>query len=406
MQYNQYILPNGLKIIHESSPTNVVYCGFIINAGTRDEDKSDYGLAHFCEHNTFKGTNCRKAWQIRNALESVGGDLNAYTNKQETVYYATVQKKDFRRAVDILSDLVFHSIYPQQELEKEREVVIDEIDCYNDSPAELIYDEFEEMIFKGHGLGRNILGNATRLREYTSNDLKRFTNRYYTTSNSTFFVYGQVDFNYTIRLLERMTEDATIGEQNKITESLPPYIPEEKILNKDTHQAHVLIGARGFGSIDSRKTALFLLNNILGGPGMNSLLNVSLREKHGLVYTTESSSFSYTDTGMWSVYYGCDENDIDKCRRLVLHELHKLCEEPLSFVRLNKAKKQLIGQILIASDNFESYALAMGKTFAHIGKHRDVNEICEKICSLSAQDLQDVAQSVFAPSNLTTLIYT
>lgn len=418
-EFHQHILPNGLKIIHEPSPTNVVYCGYIVNAGTRNEDTDDRGMAHFCEHMTFKGTAHRRSWQIRNCLERVGGDLNAFTNKEITVYYATVRREDFPRAANLLSDIVFHSIYPQAEIDKEVEVIIDEIDSYNDSPAELIYDEFEEMLFRGHPLGRNILGNAGTLRRYHTADALRFTQRYYVPQNCTFFVLGQVDFHKVVRLLEHdtpTTPSPALAETAQNADNpghnlqinlnaLPPYQKDLRVCDRDTHQAHVLIGNRGCSISSPDRTALFLLNNILGGPGMNSLLNVSLREKRGLVYTVESTSFSYKDTGVWSVYFGCDESKADHCRRLVARELQRLCNQPLSNRLLSMAKKQLIGQILIAGDNFESYALAMGKVFALQGTHRDVEAICTAIRALTADDLLRVARNVMNPDNLTTLIY-
>ena len=404
-EYNQHILSNGLRIIHEPLRSNVVYCGYIVAAGTRDEDEGDSGMAHFCEHMSFKGTERRRAWHIRNRLERVGGDLNAFTNKEMTVYYATVQREDYARAVDLLSDIVFHSVYPQEEIDKEVEVIIDEIDSYNDSPAELIYDDFEEMLFTGHGLGRNILGKADRLREYKTADALRFTHKYYVPNNVTFFVLGQVDFARTVRLLERHTALLTAREVSKDKQTLPPYRADTLNSERDTHQAHVLLGNRGYSMVHEDRTALFLLNNILGGPGMNSLLNVSLREKRGLVYNVESNTFNYQDTGVWSVYFGCEESKVKQCQRLVVHELEGLCNNPLSERTLNMAKKQLVGQILIAGNNFESYALALGKTFALTGKHRDVEQICEHIMAISAHDIMRVAQDVFNPAKLTTLIY-
>lgn len=404
-EYNQHILKNGLRIIHEPLTGNVVYCGYIVAAGTRDEQEADSGMAHFCEHMSFKGTERRRSWHIRNRLERVGGDLNAFTNKEMTVYYATVQKEDFARATDLLSDIVFHSVYPQEEIDKEVEVIVDEIDSYNDSPAELIFDDFEEMLFKGHGLGRNILGKAERLRQYRTADARRFTQRYYIPNNATFFVLGQVDFGRVVRLVERHTEQLEAMPFVKELQSLPPYRANSSCCERDTHQAHVLLGNRGYSMVHEDRTALFLLNNILGGPGMNSLLNVSLREKRGLVYNVESNTFNYQDTGVWSVYFGCEESKVKQCQRLVVHELEGLCNNPLSERTLNMAKKQLVGQILIAGNNFESYALALGKTFALTGKHRDVEQICEHIMAISAHDIMRVAQDVFNPAKLTTLIY-
>ena len=404
-EYHHITLSNGIRIIHEPCPTDVVYCGLIVNAGTRDELPEDSGMAHFCEHTTFKGTTRRRACHVRNCLERVGGDLNAYTNKEETVFYAMVQREDFKRAMDLLTDIVFHSIYPQHELEKEVEVIIDEIDCYRDSPAELIYDEFEEMLFRGHGLGRNILGKAERLRQYGTEDALRFTRRYYCPSNVTVFVYGNVSFDVVVRTVDRLTQNLPEGDAHQEIQPLPMYVPEVREQYRDTHQAHVLIGNRGYSASHPKRTALFLLNNILGGPGMNSLLNVSLREKNGLVDMVESSAFSYTDSGVWSVYFGCEEGHVDRCRKLVLKLLNQLKEKRFSPMQLQAAQKQLIGQILIAGDNFESYALALGKTYAHQGKHRDVNQIISNIREVTADDLRDVAQDLFDEASLTTLIY-
>ena len=403
--YNEYTLSNGLRIIHEESPTDTVYCGLFVNAGTRHEEEADVGLAHFCEHTSFKGTERRRVWHIRNGLELVGGDLNAYTNKEATVFHASVGRADFARAADLLFDIVFHSIYPQAELERETEVIIDEIDSYNDSPAELIFDEFEEMIFRGHALGRSILGTAERLRTYRTEDALRFVRRNYCPSNVTFFVYGRVDFRRVVALAEKYTGQLSAGNPCRQHLPLPAYQPEERRARHNTHQAHVMLGQRGYSSEDPRRTALFLLNNILGGPGMNSMLNVQLREKSGLVYTAESTAFCYTDTGVWSVYFGCDEQDVGRCRDLVLRQLRRLREHPLSRVQVKRAQKQLIGQIRIAGDSLESYALAMGKTYAQTGRHRDVDSICQDLQRLTPDDLQAVAQDLFQEDQLTTLVY-
>ena len=404
-EFHQTTLANGLRIIQEPCPTGVVYCGLIVGAGTRDEDEADSGLAHFCEHTTFKGTVRRRACHIRNGLERVGGDLNAYTNKEETAYYATVQQEDFARAVDLLCDIVFHSTYPQHELDKEKEVIIDEIDSYRDSPAELIYDEFESMLFRGHALGRDILGQADRLRQYTTDDARRFTGKYYVTGNVTFYVLGNVPFSRVVKLVEKATADVPAASACHAPQPLPDYVPEVRTAHHDTHHAHVMMGNRCYGRMDPRRQALFLLSNLLGGPGMNSLLNVSLREKHGLVYTVDCSSFHYSDSGVWSVYFGCDEDDVERCRSLVLRQLDQLREEPLSTARLNAAKKQTVGQLLLNCDHFGSYAIAMGKAFARYGEHRDVDDTIRKIRALTAEDLMEVARDIFREDRLTTLIY-
>lgn len=299
MKYNTYTLDNGLRIIHLPSDSKVVYCGYQINAGTRDEEPGEEGLAHFCEHVTFKGTERRKAWHILNCLESVGGDLNAYTNKEGTVYYAAILKEHIARAVDLLSDIVFHSTYPQQEIDKEVEVICDEIESYNDSPAELIYDEFENILFKGNSLGHNILGTAEQVRQFTTEDALRFTRKLYRPDNAVFFAYGDIDFKKLVTLLKRSVGSEELRVKNeefnsreeermKGEESNSPK-GQTIVMEKHTHQAHVMIGTQAYDVHDDRRMPLYLLNNILGGPGMNAKLNLALREHNGLVYTVEST---------------------------------------------------------------------------------------------------------------------
>ena len=410
MKYNTYTLDNGLRIIHLPSDSKVVYCGYQINAGTRNEEPGEEGLAHFCEHVTFKGTERRKAWHILNCLESVGGDLNAYTNKEGTVYYSAILKEHIARAVDLLTDIVFHSVYPQAEIDKEVEVICDEIESYNDSPAELIYDEFENIIFKDSPLGHNILGTAEQVRRFTTEDALRFTQKLYRPDNAIFFAYGDIDFKKLVKLIGRALADdesgklaeeklpqisqitqisgdensiakeksvksvSSVGPKNyqsveKLAEEKLPQIsqitqisgdensiakeksvssvesvgpknyssvgPEKYpsvgneiagqtiVMQKNTHQAHVMIGTRAYDVNDDRRMPLYLLNNMLGGPGMNAKLNLALREHNGLVYTVESTMVAYGDTGVWSIYFGCDEHDVKRCLRLVRKELDK-----------------------------------------------------------------------------------
>jgi len=405
LPYQTHTLSNGLRIIQESCPTNNVYCGILINAGTSHENPEDSGLAHFCEHVTFKGTERRKAWQIRNFLERVGGDLNAYTNKEETAYYAAVQLSDYPRAVELLVDMVFHSTYPDAELRREREVIIDEIDSYRDSPAELIYDEFEAMLFRNHPLGRDILGDAERLRTYSTTDALRFTKKYYRPSNATFFILGNVPFEKTVHLLEKATTGLTTETAEPPSQPLPTYTAEERICKHDTHQAHVLIGNRCYSRSHPLRPALLLLTNIIGGPGMNAMLSVSLREKRGLVYTVESSIFHYVGTGVWSIYFGCDEKNVDICRRLISRTLEKISSQPLSMSRLQAAKKQIIGQLMLNQDNFCSRAIALGKVYARSGQYRDINAIIAQLLKVTPDDILLAARDTFNPDNLTTLIY-
>ena len=447
MKYNTYTLDNGLRIIHLPSDSKVVYCGYQINAGTRDEEPGEEGLAHFCEHVTFKGTERRKAWHILNCLESVGGDLNAYTNKEGTVYYSAILKEHIARAVDLLSDIVFHSVYPQAEIDKEVEVICDEIESYNDSPAELIYDEFENILFKDSSLGHNILGTAEQVRSFTTEDALRFTRKLYRPNNAIFFAYGDIDFKKLVKLVGRaladddsgklaeedchadFADDADFsggtgfaGDKNSITTEKSvssvksvgpknyPSVGEEIagqtiVMQKNTHQAHVMIGTRAYDVNDDRRMPLYLLNNILGGPGMNAKLNLALREHNGLVYTVESTMVAYGDTGTWSIYFGCDEHDIKRCLRLVRKELDRMMEKPLSDSQLKAAKKQIKGQIGVACDNRENFALDFGKSFLHYGWEKNVDCLYEQVEAITSQQIQDVARELFDKDRLITLIF-
>ena len=421
MKYNTYTLDNGLRIIHLPSDSKVVYCGYQINAGTRNEDPGEEGLAHFCEHVTFKGTERRKAWHILNCLESVGGDLNAYTNKEGTVYYSAILKEHIARAVDLLTDIVFHSVYPQAEIDKEVEVICDEIESYNDSPAELIYDEFENIIFKGSPLGHNILGTAEQVRSFKTEDALRFTRKLYRPDNAIFFAYGDIDFKKLVRLLKKsfLSEERRVKSekfnspeaqtqfniQHSTFNTQHSFEGQTIVMQKNTHQAHVMIGTRAYDVNDSRRMPLYLLNNMLGGPGMNAKLNLALREHNGLVYTVESTMVAYGDTGIWSIYFGCDEHDVKRCLRLVRKELDKFMQKPLSEAQLKAAKKQIKGQIGVACDNRENFALDFGKSFLHYGWEKNVDRLYEQVDEITAEQIQAVAQELFDKDRLTTLIF-
>lgn len=447
MKYNTYTLDNGLRIIHLPSDSKVVYCGYQINAGTRNEEPGEEGLAHFCEHVTFKGTERRKAWHILNCLESVGGDLNAYTNKEGTVYYSAILKEHIARAVDLLSDIVFHSVYPQAEIDKEVEVICDEIESYNDSPAELIYDEFENILFKGSPLGHNILGTAEQVRSFKTEDALCFTRKLYRPDNAIFFAYGDIDFKKLVKLIQKALGECPKGRElacsadcksaetpteERIAEEMPTgETPTEEmeagdanhkvqsskfnvqskvagqtiVMQKNTHQAHVMIGTRAYDVNDDRRMPLYLLNNMLGGPGMNAKLNLALREHNGLVYTVESTMVAYGDTGTWSIYFGCDEHDVKRCLRLVRKELDKFMQKPLSDAQLKAAKKQIKGQIGVACDNRENFALDFGKSFLHYGWEKNVDRLYEQVDEITAAQIQAVAQELFDKDRLTTLIF-
>ena len=401
----QCVLSNGLRVIYSPVDSDVMYCGFAVKAGTRHELDSESGMAHFVEHVIFKGTTHRKAWHILNRMESVGGDLNAYTNKEEMVVYSSFLQRDMPRAIELLSDIVFHSVFPQREIDKETEVIIDEIQSYEDSPADLIFDDFEAMVFRGHPLGRNILGSPERLKEYRTDDALAFTRRLYYPSNMVFFVQGRARMVQVVKLLERYLEGVPQGEA-VVDCSVPPlYKPEHLVFHKDTHQAHVMLGSRGYNAYDDKRTALYLLNNILGGPGMNSRLNVALRERRGLVYNVESNLTSYTDTGAFCIYFGCDLEDVDTCMKVVRKELKRLRDVKMSSLQLHAAVKQLVGQIYVASDNFENNALSMAKSYLHYNKYESIGEVCRRIEQLTPECMLEVSNEMFADDYLSTLIY-
>ena len=410
-RYQTAVLENGLRIIALSTTSPVVYCGYQLNVGTANELPDEEGIAHFCEHVTFKGTTRRTAIDVIQCLEQVGGDLNAFTTKTDTVYYSAILKDHLPRAIDLLTDIVFHSIYPQKEINKEVEVICDEIESYNDSPAELIYDEFENIIFRGHPLGHSILGTAERVRKFTTEDALRFTQKHYQPMNSAFFAYGDVNFDNLLSLLEKENHSKVRikGETEKPIEmplpALSEYQPQTVKIDKHTHQAHVMIGNRAYSIHDKRRMALYLLNNILGGPGMSARLNLALRERRGLVYTVESSMVSYSLTGIWSIYFGCDADDLDECMRLVRAELDHFIDIPLTDDELSIAKQQIKGQIGIACDNRENLALDFGKGFLHYGWKKDISALYRNIDAITAEEVQAVAHELFPEERLTKLIY-
>ncbi|MGN0037462.1 MAG: M16 family metallopeptidase [Bacteroidaceae bacterium] len=398
-------LSNGLRIIQIPSASSVVYSGFAVDAGTRDERDNEQGMAHFVEHILFKGTRKRRAWHILNRMENVGGDLNAFTNKEETVVYAAYLPEHLPRAVELLSDIVLHSTFPQREIDREVEVILDEIQSYEDTPSELIFDDFEDLLFRGHALGRNILGLPEQLKGFRTDDALRFVRRYYHPSNMVFFVKGPVDFRRTVRLVEKYAGEVVPVAGREERTPLPPYHPARLTVRKDTHQAHVMLGCRAYPACSDKRTGLYLLNNLLGGPGMNSRLNVALRERRGLVYTVESNLTSYTDTGVFSIYFGTDPDDVDTCLRLTRKELKRLRDVRLTTAQLAAAKKQLIGQIGVAADNFENEALGVGKMFLHYRRFEAQESLFRRIEALTSSQLLEIANELLADEHLSELVY-
>lgn len=405
MEYTTYTLPNGLRMIHMPAQSPVAYCGYAVNAGARDEEPQEHGLAHFVEHMIFKGTEHHKANYILNRIESVGGELNAYTTKEETFVYSIFMKEHFLRAFDLLTDLVFYSSFPEIEIEKEKDVILDEISSYEDSPSELIFDDFENLLYKEHALGHNILGEEETLERFSTTTGKSFMNRYYTPGNMVFFSMGDIPFNKIVKWAESLF--STLPAHSSPQKRKAPTLSSASSLtmSKETHQAHVMIGSHAFSMFDEKRIPMFLLNNIIGGPGMNNRLNVSLREHNGLAYSVESNITSYTDTGLFSIYFGTDPKNKEKAIRLVHREIEKLHETKLTEKQLTAAKKQALGQLGVSIDNREGLFLNMGKSFLHYNFFTSMEEVFNQINDITAEGILDIAQTVLAPNKLFMLSY-
>jgi len=404
-EYHSYRLENGLRIVHLPLSSHVSYCGFIINAGTRDENPEEYGMAHFVEHMLFKGTTKRRSFHILNRMENVGGEINAYTNKEETVLYSVFLEEHFERAFELLTDLTFHSIFPQRELEKEIDVILDEINSYEDSPSELIFDEFENIIFKDSQLGHNILGEPSLLKTFNTDKTLQFTRKHYSLENMVFFSLGKTNIKTIIRHANKYISQIKNSYSNYKRIQPSGLITSKEIFEKDTAQTHALIGGRCYSLYEDKRKIFHLLNNILGGPGMNSRLNISLREKKGYVYNVESNMTCYSDTGIFSIYFGSDKKNTDKCIDLINSEIKKIKDNKLTTSQLASAKKQLIGQIGISADNHENLALGLGKSFLHYNHFDSMAETATKIENITANEILEVANEIFSENNISVLIY-
>ena len=408
---SQFSIANGLRVLHLVDNMPITYVGVAIDAGTRDELPDESGMAHFVEHLLFKGTKRRRSWHIINRLESVGGQLDAYTTKEETYIYATVPNEYTDRALELLADVVLNSTFPESELEKERDVVLDEIQSYNDSPSELIYDEFEELLFPHDPIGRNILGTEQSLESFTSERVQQFVRRNYTPDRMVVFAMGNIKFDWLLKKVEKYFHNAQCTMHNaqlkSISRQLPKsYIPVHRTTPRDTYQAHCIIGNRTISMTSPERLTMLLLNNILGGPNMSSRLNLALRERNGLCYTIESNLTNYTDTGVWNIYFGCDPRNLAKAQRLCMQQLELLCSTPLNNNQLSIAKRQLRGQVLIGNQNKENLILGLSKTYLHGLELKPDSEHFQFIDSLTPSDLQSLAQRTFNPDQLSTLIYT
>jgi predicted Zn-dependent peptidase len=400
-----FTLSNGIRVIHKYTSSPVIFCGLTINTGTRDEQDAEHGMAHFLEHTLFKGTARRKAYHINNRLDNVGGDFNAFTTKEETVIQACVISSDFARAVELIADVTFNSIFPEHEINKEKQVIFEEIDSYDDSPADLIFDDFEDLIFDNYPIGRNILGTKKTVKNFSSADIMKFVARTYNTDQMVFSSIGKISANRLKYCCEKY-----FGEQTANLREFDRVKPENyKVFNKSVtkkiHQNHVILGNRAYDYNDKRRTALSLLVNYLGGPATNSVLNMSLREKYGLVYSVEAGYMPYNDTGNVTVYYATAETNAEQSYDLVMKEIAKVKTDCLSKYQLAKAKKQFIRQYIIAQENSEQMMQTMGKSILSYNNFDGTMSLIKQIETVTAADIRDVANEIFCANMISKLEY-
>ena len=405
MNYETFTLDNGIRLIHSRTNSYGAHMAILMNTGSRDEKDDEHGMAHLVEHLLFKGTKKRKAFHIISRLEDVGGDINAYTSKEETCVYASFLKSDYARAAELMQDILFHSAFPVKELKKEKDIIIDEINSYLDDPADLIFDEFEEHLFNGHPIGRNILGTIESLGKIERPHILKFLNDNYATSEMVICSVGNISFNRWLNIIRKYFGDIPAKSRKRQRIKIKDLAPGNITQEKNTFQIHALTGARAYQVLDERRITLHLLNNILGGPGLNSRLNMTLRERNGYSYQTESHYSPYSDTGVLNVYFSCDKSKLNQCRDVVSRELSKLRNQRLGLLQLLKAKKQLIGQVALASENHESLTLSMAKSYLIFNKFESTEEIKKKIDDISADQILEAANDILDESKLFSLTY-
>ncbi|MBL4594002.1 MAG: insulinase family protein [Flavobacteriales bacterium] len=405
MEYNFLELKNGIRIIHKHVKSEVAHCGFVIKTGSRDELFDKNGITHFIEHAIFKGTKKRKAYHILNRIDNVGGEINAFTTKEKTSIYASFTKEHFERALELLTDILFNSTYPESELKKEKDVIIDEINSYLDSPYEQIYDDFEELIFKDHPLGMNILGTVDSVKKIDRKKILNFIKENYRTNQIIFSIVGDLSFKKIEKLCNKYLKE--IPEKTNDKKRLPfkGYQAIQKEIRKDVYQTHCIIGNIAYGTHHKNKNGFILLNNILGGPAMNSRLNMGIREKYGFTYNIESSYTAFSDIGLFYLYLGTDQKHIEKSIKLINRELKILRDKKMSTSQIQKAKQQIIGQITLSEENNCNVMLGMGKSMLVYDKVEGLKETYKKINEITREELQEIANEIFDKKQLSSLIF-
>lgn len=405
MIYNRHTLGNGIRVIHRHTDSYVSHCGIIINAGSRDENDDEQGIAHFIEHTIFKGTRKRRSYQILSYMENVGGEINAFTTKEDTCIYASFLNEFVERAVNIISDIVINSTFPEKELEKEKEVVIDEINSYRDNPAEEIFDEFEKLLYANHPIGRYILGEAEIIKKFGKANLKSFMHRCYNTDEIVICSIGNIEFLKLIRILEKYFSELKVNERIWKRRKFNKYKVFNTVVPKPIHQSHCIIGNVAYSIKEKGRAPMILLNNILGGPGMNSRLSMNIRERYGFCYNIESQYSPFSDTGIFVIYFGTEQDNIEKTNSLVMKELEKLRTSKLGILQLQRAKLQLMGQLAISYEQGLNEMLSMGKSFLVFNKVDTMEEINTKIEAITAGQMLEIANDIFAPEKLSSLVF-
>lgn len=407
MEYEIHTLPNGIRVLHkEVTTTKVSHCGFMLDIGSRDENEQNQGIAHFWEHMAFKGTTKRKAFHILNRIDSVGGELNAYTTKEKIAFYASTLDTYFEKAIELLTDITFDSIFPEKQIEKERNVILEEMSMYYDAPDDAIQDEFDQVVFANHPLGMNILGTADSVRSFHRDDFKKFIKEHINTEKLVFCSVGNIPFKKVVKLAEKYLKDLPAYNANKIRNPFEKYVPTVKGVERNITQAHCAIGRDAYPISSDKRLPFFMLSNILGGPGMNSRLNLALREKYGFVYSIDATYQSYSDTGLFGIFFGTEPGQLQRSIKLVNKELERLREVPLGTLQLHTAKEQLMGQLAMAEENNASFMLMMGKSILDLERIDSIDEIFNKIKSVTAKELQDLANEMFAKDQMSQLTYT
>jgi predicted Zn-dependent peptidase len=405
MEYFSSVLPNGIKVVHQYVDSPVAQCGIIINCGSRDEQPHEQGMAHFIEHTIFKGTKKRKSFHILSRLDDVGGEMNAYTTKEETAIHAAFLDQYYPRAIELISDILLNSTFPENELKKEKEVIIDEINSYNDTPSELIFDDFENLLFDGHPLGRNILGNPEDIRRFNRNDIKKFISRNYNTDQMVICSVGKISGQRFYHLAEHYFGSLASNPRKHTREKFTGFIPQVKTIEKTTFQAHCIIGGLAYDIYHPSRMGLILLNSILGGQSNNSRLNLSLRERNGIAYNLESSFTAYSDTGTVTIYFGTDKENLNRAITLINKEIKTLQTKYLGSIQLSKAKKQLIGQLAMSQENHEDLMLTLGKSFLVYNKMEGLDTISKQLNAITTSQILEIANEILDPDKLSVLTF-